>query len=145
VCVPNAPRGCYDYTGIDFGLCKMLMGWAVQDGVCQPISGCGSDLPFHPSREACMADCAVDRDETCHEFSESDPNAFVHRPCADGLKCTRTTNMVGFNVHEECKPMDYCVDATTAAQDCEELPHIAVPGIWGCVDHRCKWRTGPSL
>ncbi len=143
VCVPEPQVcACYDYSEMDFGTCKMLMGWAVQDGMCRPISGCGADVPFYPSREACMADCAVPVDGTCYSFSESTPDAFVDRPCADGFKCTTTRNVIGFDSNRQCKPMNFCVDIATASLDCAGIPHIAVPGHWGCDKHVCTYVVG---
>jgi len=146
VCVPGPQAGaCYDYSGMDFGSCKMLMGWAVQDGTCRPIGGCGADVPFHASLEACMASCAVPQGGTCYSFVETNADTFVNRPCEDGLKCTATSSMFGFNSARQCQPMNFCIDDSTAATDCAELPHIAVPGKWGCESNACTWRTGPQI
>jgi len=138
------PSACVDVTGQDFGLCKMLMGYAVRDGQCQPISGCGSDLKFYSSHEACMEGCAAGADEVCYRFSETNPDDFVNVPCASDLKCASTSNMIGFNVERTCKPLDYCIDESSAANDCADLIHIAVPGVWGCDANRCVWRVGPT-
>lgn len=141
VCVPDAqPSECRDYTGLDFGLCKMLMGWAVQDGMCRPISGCGSDLPFYASREECMAGCAVSADGVCYQFSESGARPFVNQPCEDGLKCTSTSNAIGFDSQRLCKPMDFCIDDSTAETDCEGIPPTSPgPGAFTCPANQCVW------
>lgn len=140
VCEP-AEDSCYDYTGRDFGLCEAVLGWAAQDGVCTLVSGCPDDeVPFYRSRAECLAGCGVEEGGLCYRFEEQDPNSFVNLPCADGLKCTATDALIGFNSYRYCMPLDFCIDDSTAATDCEGIPHIAEPGEWGCDDNVCTWR-----
>ncbi len=39
-----------------------------------------------------------------------------------------------------CVAQSYC----DAPADCAGLPHIAVPGTWGCAQNLCTWVTGPA-
>lgn len=140
VCVPG-PSACLDYSDRDFGLCEMVLGWAAVDGACTLVSGCGSDEPFYPNRDACMDSCAQDLESLCYRFEEANASAAVDLPCEDGLKCSRTTDEFSFDVYKYCKPMDFCISDATAETDCDGIPHVAVPGSWGCDDdNRCVYR-----
>ena len=100
-------------------------------------------MPFYASPEECAAACAVSQDGVCYRFSETDPDAFVNRPCEAQLKCTATSNRISFNSERVCKPETFCIDESSAAANCASLRHIAVPGRWGCNANTCVWRVGP--
>ncbi len=52
------PAECADVGGIDFGLCDMVLGWAVVDGTCQLVSGCGDQgHAFFASQKECEKTC----------------------------------------------------------------------------------------
>lgn len=56
---------CTDVGGVDFGLCEMIIGYAVSNGECTVLSGCGTTDPngvdyaaaFFTTQEACEATC----------------------------------------------------------------------------------------
>ena len=55
---------CADLAGIDFGACTMFMGYGLINGICSPISGCGTivgnidyALAIDSSLENCQANC----------------------------------------------------------------------------------------
>ena len=55
---------CDDLGDVDFGLCDMVLGVAMQNGVCTYLSGCGWEVngvdyspAFYDSIDACNADC----------------------------------------------------------------------------------------
>jgi hypothetical protein len=84
--------------------------------------------------------------EVCYRFSETNPELFMERSCADGLKCVNTSEGFSFNSLLTCQPQDWCLNEESAAADCEGLVHPKVLGQWGCTaEHQCAWRavTGP--
>jgi len=53
-----ATPSCKDFEYIDFGLCRMQMGYGVIDGKCQGIGGCGTkEYVFYETMEDCEAAC----------------------------------------------------------------------------------------
>lgn len=74
---------CFDFTGLDFGDCEMLLGVGMIDGACQYISGCGTYLNgidyssfFWVNIEDCMYYCestecidqsVIDQNHLCSE------------------------------------------------------------------------------
>lgn len=58
--------------------------------------------------------------------------------CNDGLMCQLEGNYpdaAGICVVDEA----WC-NVETVAEDCSDVPHIAVPGSWGCVENHCVWK-----
>jgi len=50
--------GCVDLTGMDFGMCDMVLGWGRIDGECQHFSGCGDrGFTFFETEDACESAC----------------------------------------------------------------------------------------
>lgn len=45
----------------------------------------------------------------------------------------------------KCRPQNWCESIQTAAGDCNNLVHPAVPGFWGCDQNQCQWQSGPDL
>ena len=69
--IDNDCEECFDFTGLDFGLCTMVLGIGYVDGECASVSGCDwtingidySDLSFddmEECEEACMIDYQID-------------------------------------------------------------------------------------
>lgn len=51
--------GCVDLTGMDFGMCDMVLGWARVGDSCQHFSGCGTlGFTFFETEDECNAMCA---------------------------------------------------------------------------------------
>jgi hypothetical protein len=52
--------GCQDVTGISFGVCTTILGWAVQGGDCVNISGCGDQgYTFFATEGECRSTCGL--------------------------------------------------------------------------------------
>lgn len=55
---------CTNLTGIDFGICDQFLGYGLVNGICSPISGCGTIVgnidyapALSPSMESCQTGC----------------------------------------------------------------------------------------
>jgi hypothetical protein len=49
---------CRDLAGVFFGSCELFLGWAVVDGSCTGVSGCGRrEHTFFPGQSECKATC----------------------------------------------------------------------------------------
>jgi len=62
---------CTDIAGIDFGECALFLGYGIVNGVCTPISGCGTfvnNVEYNLAITASEAECQSNCNET--EFSE---------------------------------------------------------------------------
>jgi hypothetical protein len=118
---------CDDLSGMDFGLCEMLLGYAVQDGRCRAISGCSArGHLFFRDRAACMEACDL------YIAGEGEPCDRRVR-CDDGLECTGGTPEVdrGFcvAVEESHEGMRCGTRGTIPADECGE-------GLF------CRWELG---
>ena len=53
------PITCDDLAGEDFGMCDMVLGYGVVDGICQTISGCSlpDDVVLAETLEECIDVC----------------------------------------------------------------------------------------
>lgn len=61
--VPQENPSCVDLGGSDFGVCEMLLGWAVMNGSCAKVSGCdGGGFQFFADEKECSNACSVDKD-----------------------------------------------------------------------------------
>jgi hypothetical protein len=71
---------CADLAGLDFGACTMFMGYGLINGICSPISGCGTivgnidyALAIDSSLENCQANCMeFDLAPPCSDLSNVD-------------------------------------------------------------------------
>ncbi|MFM1932184.1 MAG: hypothetical protein RL226_1487, partial [Bacteroidota bacterium] len=70
---------CLDLAGIDFGICAMPLGYAMIDGACVALSGCGWEVNgvnyspnFFESYEDCANNCPL-----CINELLIDPNQFI--------------------------------------------------------------------
>jgi len=58
-CKANCNASCKDYNNMDFGLCKMLLGYGVVNGSCSSIGGCNNEGErFFESMKECEANCS---------------------------------------------------------------------------------------
>jgi hypothetical protein len=63
--------------------------------------------------------------------------------CLDGFKCRFGTSQYDYPYPDaggSCVAANYC----DAPADCAALPHIAVPGTWGCDVNACAWHAGSA-
>lgn len=61
--------------------------------------------------------------------------------CAEPLVCKEVQVGVS-DPAGKCHTPEWCRSDATASMDCANIPHIMVPGSWGCVDNRCVFQTG---
>ncbi|MEM7160828.1 MAG: MopE-related protein [Bacteroidota bacterium] len=94
---------CVDVTGIDFGVCAAIIGYAMLNGQCQAVSGCSTmdpngndyEIAFYETIEDCISNCdcpamgvdsdddGVNDDEDC---APQDPTIYPGAPeLCDGL------------------------------------------------------------
>jgi len=53
-------EACRDVGDVSFGNCKKILGWAIVNGVCQPVSGCGDrGHAFSATAADCQATCGL--------------------------------------------------------------------------------------
>ncbi len=60
--------------------------------------------------------------------------------CADGLFCKAMQGPEIADPAGSCHTELWCGGNDSAAADCANVLHVAVPGQWACVDYRCSWR-----
>ena len=64
----------------------------------------------------------------------------VNPPCGEALQCKDTVSGgMTFDAPGECHTESWCFSAEMAAENCAGLPHIAVPGSWGCEEFVCTY------
>ncbi|MCA9679211.1 MAG: hypothetical protein KC464_29545, partial [Myxococcales bacterium] len=69
-----------------------------------------------------------------------------HPACADGLTCKDLRPMgLASDATGECHTETWCLDAAMAEYNCAGLPHVAVPGQWGCEELTCTWIADTSM
>jgi len=67
-------------------------------------------------------------------------------PCGPGLMCKNGDHgNIAVDVPGQCHTEHWCESQASAADDCANVIHIAVPGQWACVDFGCQWQTGLQL
>lgn len=99
----NYADSCADLTLIDFGVCDMFLGYGLVNGICSPISGCGTivnNIDYSPALAISLEDCQND----CNEIISAEP-------------CTNLTNInfgactmpLGFGViNNSCVQLSGC-------------------------------------
>lgn len=141
----GGPAGlmCEDVAGVDFGPCKMLLGWRVLDGKCTLLGGCPTPgWEFFPSEAACQQACAP----KCEDVSGVDFGAcamvlgvgYVDGECVGVSGCDDMGHTL-YESLEECwkacyDPCDDLVGLDFGACD-------MVLGV-GVVDGKCTWLSG---
>lgn len=61
--------------------------------------------------------------------------------CKPGLECEEVQQDV-VDAAGKCHTPVWCQDNATAPIDCTNLIHVALPGVWTCAEHQCKYETG---
>lgn len=127
--------------------------YTCEDGSCVEDAGCFCTQQYdpvcgengHTFGNACMASCAsvpVRHDGECGITGDL-CGGFGGAVCQDGYKC-RYGDSTWSAPHPDaagaCVAETYC----DAPADCQGLPHIAVPGTWGCEQNACAWQQGSS-
>ena len=109
---------CDDLSGIDFGPCRLILGYGMINGECQVISGCSSPVPLFNTQEECKAGCSP----TCDDLSNID-----FGPCDAVLG-------VGV-INGECQVISGCsspVPLFTTIEECESQCAVPIePSTWG--------------
>ncbi len=85
---------CSDLSGISFGLCDMWMGYAIVDGACQGVSGCGWFIDevdysgaFFNSVDECTSACYSDT-LSCTEIATEYESIHAENYCIEDSDCT---------------------------------------------------------
>lgn len=140
------PGDCLDLGGIDFGDCEMIMGWALINGACELVSGCGwevDDIDYadwsYATEEACMAACGVEPPGPCIDlegvdFGDCDfPLGIcnIGGTCMSISGCDWTVNYVDYSPFFY-ETMDEC-EASCADYTCEQ-PDLMDPEV-ECQDY----------
>ncbi len=62
-------------------------------------------------------------------------------PCGPGLECKNGDDGdIAVDKPGQCHTEFWCESNASAADDCADLVHIAIPGQWACEDFTCKWQ-----
>ena len=63
-------------------------------------------------------------------------------PCGPGLMCKNGDDgNIAVDIPGQCHNEMWCESTSSAAGDCANVNHIAVPGQWDCADFTCQWQT----
>ena len=94
-CYPETIELCDDLAGVFFGLCDMFLGYAVVNGVCEGVSGCGwesegtdySDA-FFSSFSECESNC-LNEPYLCEdiEYDYDQLHSGIYAECNDNNDC----------------------------------------------------------
>jgi hypothetical protein len=64
-------------------------------------------------------------------------------PCGPGLQCKNGDDgHIEVDIPGQCHTEMWCESDSSAADDCKNVIHIAVPGQWTCEEFQCNWDTG---
>ena len=104
---------CADLAGIDFGACTMFMGYGLINGICSPISGCGTivgnidyALAIDSSLENCQVNCMeFDLAPPCSDLSNVDFGlcsmalgiGIINGQCAMISGCSNISGMIDYS------------------------------------------------
>lgn len=75
---------CTDLAGIDFGFCAQFLGYALVNGACTPVSGCGyviGNVDYTLAFTSSMKDCEVNCDGMNYADECADVNGVDFGPC----------------------------------------------------------------
>lgn len=83
--VTDIEPSCADLSGVDFGMCEMVLGWALIDGACRLVSGCSAQqYGFYATETACLSACA----ESCTQWSDLyDSTVGTISSCTSAAEC----------------------------------------------------------
>ncbi|MBN2524850.1 MAG: hypothetical protein JXR76_00565 [Deltaproteobacteria bacterium] len=143
--MPLPEPTCDDLAGEDFGPCEMVLGWAVVDGTCQLVSGCGANgVAFFENETACLSACAkgcsqwrvayvreANRIAACNDASECE--------AVKGTSCGCTRNLVA-NMNADKTDFFALLKAMSAA-GCGIVTTCDCPAADGyvCDNGMCDW------
>lgn len=126
---------CKDAAGVDFGPCKMLLGWTIIDGACTLVSGCDAmGTEMFPSRAECAKMCGPPQeldwyttcgDPVCKGWSDKGVP-----PCT-----TEAEGGVCVDMGATCDPGSFCNELLVCAAEDPKLQ----PG--GCPISRAAAKT----
>lgn len=75
---------CTDLIGIDFGMCTQFLGYALVNGTCTPMSGCGyivGNIDYTLAFSSSMEDCNVNCEGISYADSCADVDGVDFGPC----------------------------------------------------------------
>jgi hypothetical protein len=117
---------CADLAGLDFGACTMFIGYGLINGICSPISGCGTivgnidyALAIDSSLENCQANCMeFDLAPACSDLSNVDFGfcsmplgiGIINGQCAMISGCSNISGMIDYS--------DALYSSMLSCQDC---------------------------
>lgn len=123
---------CKDAAGVDFGPCKMLLGWTVVDGKCGLVGGCDTlGYTFYGSQQECEKACpSLQWYTTC-----GDPVCKGWQPKGVPLCTTQTEGDPCNQQGAVCDPKSFCNQLLV----CAAVDPKVQPG--GCPISRAAFKT----
>lgn len=126
-------------------------GYTCEQGGCVEEVSCVCPAVYTPVcgingstyGNACNAGCAdmpVAHDGECGITGDM-CGSMMGLACQDGYKCRFDASTYTYpypDASGTCVADNYC----DAPVDCNGLPHISVPGQWGCAANKCEWKAG---
>jgi hypothetical protein len=158
---------CTDLAGIDFGFCAQFLGYALVNGTCTPVSGCGYvvgnidyTLAFSNSMEDCDLNCGgLTYADECADVEGIDFGpcdmflgyATINGVCTSISGCGYVVGNVDYTAAfvttlEECNVN--CV-GVVPSEECEDLTEVdfgecAMPLGIGIINGNCEMISGCS-
>jgi hypothetical protein len=123
---------CTDLSGIDFGFCSQFLGYALFNGACTPVSGCGyviGNVDYTLAFTTSMKDCDVNCGGLSFAEECTDVNGVDFGPCdmfmgyalVNGI-CTSISGC-GYIVED----MDYTATFVQTLDECNTLCAEIIP------------------
>ena len=128
---------CADLAGLDFGACTMFMGYGIINGICSPISGCGTivgnidyALAIDSSLENCQANCIeFDIAPPCSDLSNVDFGicsmplgiGIINGQCAMISGCSNISGMLDYSdaLYSSMTSCQACLSSSLTEQEVE--------------------------
>jgi hypothetical protein len=158
---------CADLSGIDFGICAQFLGYAIINGSCAPVSGCGYvvgnvdySLAFNSSQEDCEVNCGgMTYAEECSDIDGVDFGscdmfmgyATINGVCISMSGCDYIVGNVDYSAAfvstlEECNSNCVGIDPS---DECEDLSNVdfgecTMPLGIGIINGNCEMISGCS-
>jgi hypothetical protein len=129
---PTMADPCTDLAGIDFGICAQFLGYALINGACTPVSGCGYvignvdyTLAFTSGMKDCVVNCGgINYADECANVSGVDfgpCDMFMGYALVNGI-CTSISGC-GYIVED----MDYTAAFVQTLDECNTLCADIIP------------------